>query len=182
CPKSVTRVACIDDSRRVVTTTSWRLVRGACQRKARKREKKIANSRPCKRNGYRQVTFVSYRLRKCKCVRVQRKSNELCRCPKSHSESSCRSEAPGDQADSLPAAGHGQGKKRCAPADTVRNWSARPAARWDKRVKTTKCREDDFKRITTVRRVSKVIQEGLMHSDNVIKVLRTTYTLRATAA
>uniref|UniRef100_A0A1I8JCT9 VWFC domain-containing protein n=1 Tax=Macrostomum lignano TaxID=282301 RepID=A0A1I8JCT9_9PLAT len=41
CPKSVTRVACIDDSRRVVTTTSWRLVRGACQRKARKREKKI---------------------------------------------------------------------------------------------------------------------------------------------
>uniref|UniRef100_A0A1I8JP74 VWFD domain-containing protein n=1 Tax=Macrostomum lignano TaxID=282301 RepID=A0A1I8JP74_9PLAT len=258
CPKSVTRVTCIDDSRRVVTHTSWRLGAGLPE-KGSKREKKIvclSNLKPirgpCKRNGYRQVTFVSYRLRKCKaCVRVQRKSNELCptelRCEscaqqrstvcilssatmsmpeclavefetifrphcgrirppssrdslaeydsiansqysnrfnrlslidrpevrvrmiwarygahrlhlqlpsklsKSHSESSCGREPPGDQADCY-AAGHRQGKKGVARTDTCGTWSRSQPLPGGKR------------------EVSKVIQEGLMHSDNVIKV------------
>uniref|UniRef100_A0A1I8FP02 TSP1_spondin domain-containing protein n=1 Tax=Macrostomum lignano TaxID=282301 RepID=A0A1I8FP02_9PLAT len=115
CPKSVTRVTCIDDSRRVVTTTSWRLVRVPARERLEKEKKKLPIRGPCKRNGYRQVTFVSYRLRKCKCVRVQRKSNELClQLPLG---------APGDQADSLPLQDTGRGKKVCT--DTCGTWSAR---------------------------------------------------------
>uniref|UniRef100_A0A1I8FH27 Si:ch73-335m24.2 n=1 Tax=Macrostomum lignano TaxID=282301 RepID=A0A1I8FH27_9PLAT len=79
CPDPIISTRCVRHTIKERSTVSYQLKSERCRRKKQVCLSNLKPIRgPCKRNGYRQVTFVSYRLRKCKCVRVQRKSNELC--------------------------------------------------------------------------------------------------------